>query len=283
MSPLLWLCSDTSTLWKRRNRKLKGGRSRAAPPHRAARAPKKTAAHYVARPVRHWATAADAYNVSSSSISPLVPVSLALSPARAGRAGAPSCMPLALRHVLLLSSLALLLPLSASEPLSPTCPRWIHDYAALHASLRANSSHARRLLVQCPLGWRQGGLGDSLRGLVYAFRVAAKHSLLLLLDQEGPLGVTVRHIRPQPLSQPSLPSLTRFPVSSDSPALSRASWTRRSSTGVWPASPSRCWAAAARTATRACGPTRAPTSKAASSSSPPSRTTARWWRSCTRL
>ena len=106
-------------------------------------------------------------------------------------------MPRVTHFLLLLLPLALLLPtLSLSTtPIPESCPAWIRDYATFHGAQRSNAT-ARRLTVECPSGWRQGGLGDHLRAVVYALRVAAKHGLVLVLDLRGPLGVTARRFTP---------------------------------------------------------------------------------------
>jgi len=138
--------------------------------------------------------------------------------------------------------LALLLWLAAASallesmpsPLPASCPAWAVEYARFHQAHRG-ATGSRHLTVECPAGYRQGGLGDHLRGVMYALRVASKHRLA-----RAPSSVLRKaaHMR----SAGALRQLEGFAgrvgacsigVGTVAPALTphRASWTLRTLTG----------------------------------------------------
>ena len=141
---------------------------------------------------------------------------------------------------MLLQQLLLLLLLrgSCSTPQLPAhCPDFVSEYAAWHAAGR-QSPAARHLTLECPPLPHQGGLGDRLRGVLYAFRVAMKHSRLLFINWEGSFDLEVR----------AAAALAYGRRDAHGNPAHRASWNLRFSTGGWPAA-----ARARSSAPRRCG------------------------------
>jgi hypothetical protein len=117
--------------------------------------------------------------------------------------------PLALRSLLLLLFTA---ALSVSTAVAaPACPKWVNDYAAWHGSTRSTVPEVRnvrprsaiparslrnvqpavpRLVHHCGSADEVGGLGDHMRGVLFAFRLAATHRRLLLVDWTGRFNLT---------------------------------------------------------------------------------------------
>ena len=73
---------------------------------------------------------------------------------------------------------------AAPPPLPPYCPSYVAEYAAFHREHRGSTAF-RHLTLSCPPDVRLGGLGDRMRAVLYALRVAIKHRLLLFIDFEG--------------------------------------------------------------------------------------------------
>ena len=64
-----------------------------------------------------------------------------------------------------------------------SCPLWVTEYAVWHANNRA-SPDARHLVLHCR-NIEHGGLGDHIRGMLWALRVAAAHRVLLFVGWGG--------------------------------------------------------------------------------------------------
>ena len=86
----------------------------------------------------------------------------------------------ALAFAMLLACCAMAQP----SALPRTCPAWATEYAAWHKAQR-RAADTPRLVLHCLPNSEPGGLGDHMRGVMFALRVSATHKRLLFLNWTG--------------------------------------------------------------------------------------------------
>lgn len=77
--------------------------------------------------------------------------------------------------------------LPSTTPAADSCPAWLAEYAAWQRKARLLQS-SKFLVWTCMYGQKQscGGLGDRLRGIMWALRVAVASGRVLMLHQDSP-------------------------------------------------------------------------------------------------